>query len=142
MSISLRVLRPENQIEIQNFAKINAKFTNPFEEWSAPWREESLKHYLPLGWCLGAFENAEPNSKLCGFLLAQPILFWMKNTQTLWVEAVLGETKEIEDQLLTASIGWSKDKHLQRVVMTNKDKGQAIQEQLFEVLTTRRSNHD
>lgn len=135
--IILKVLRPENQIEIQNFAKTNNKSTNPFEEWSAPWREESLKHYLPLGWCLGAYRGDE----LQGFLLAQPFLFWMKNTQTLWVEYATAINKEIEDQLLQAAIGWSKDKHLQRVVMTNHNKGQALQEQLFEVLTTRRSNH-
>lgn len=135
--ISLKVLKPENQSEIQKFAKTKSNASNPFEEWSAPWREESLKHYLPLGWCLGAYKNDE----LCGYLLAQPILFWMCNTQTLWIESVSATTPEIEDQLLQASIGWSKDKHLQRVVMTNKNKGQAIQEQLFEVLTTRRSNN-
>ena len=136
-NITLRVLKPENQSEIQKFAKTKSNPSNPFEEWSAPWREESLKHYLPQGWCLGAYEGEE----LCGYLLAQPILFWMKNTQTLWVETVSGRTVEIEEQLLQASIGWSKDKHLQRVVMTNHNKGQAIQEQLFEVLTTRRSNN-
>ncbi len=136
-NITLKVLKPENQLEIQNFAKTKSNPANPFEEWSAPWREESLKHYLPLGWCLGAYDG----DQLCGYLLAQPILFWMKNTQTLWVETVSGATPEIEDQLLQASIGWSKDKHLQRVVMTNHNKGQAIQEQLFEVLTTRRSNN-
>lgn len=140
-NITLKVLKPENQSEIQNFAKSKANPSNPFEEWSAPWREESLKHYLPQGWCLGAYEGPAENGQLCGYLLAQPILFWMKNTQTLWIEAVSANSQEIEDQLLQAAIGWSKDKHLQRVVMTNHNKGQAIQEQLFEVLTTRRSNH-
>lgn len=136
-NIILKVLKLENLPAIQKFAKTKANPSNPFEEWSAPWREESLNHYLPQGWCLGAYQNDE----LCGYLLAQPILFWMSNTQTLWVETVSGATPEIEDQLLQASIGWSKDKHLQRVVMRNHNKGQAIKEQLFEVLTTRRSNN-
>ena len=136
-NIILKVLKEENQAEIQKFAKTKSNASNPFEEWSAPWREESLKHYLPQGWCLGAYDGEELN----GYLLAQPILFWMKNTQTLWVEAVSAVTPELEEQLLQAAIGWAKDKHLQRVVMTNHNKGQALNEQLFEVLTTRRSNH-
>ena len=137
LNTSLKVLRPENQVEIQKYAKTKSNPDNPFEEWSAPWREESLKHYLPQGWCLGAYEGEQ----LRGFVLAQPILFWMKNTQSLWVEFVLADNAEIEDQLLQAAIGWAKDKHLQRVVMTKHNKGQAIQEQLYEVLTTRRSNN-
>lgn len=155
MEISLRVLRVENQSEIQKFAKTHSKSADPFAEWSAPWREESLKHYLPQGWCLGAFKlenKLDTAGALCGFVLAQPILFWMKNTQSLWIEGILGETPEVEDQLLQAAIGWAKDKHLQRVVMSKQNsvqagtglaiqKAQPIQDELFEVLTTRRSNH-
>lgn len=55
--------------------------------WKASWREESLEHYLPTGWCFGFFNPDNPK-QLLGYYLAQPILFYRGLTQNLWVEHI------------------------------------------------------
>jgi hypothetical protein len=111
----LRVLRFEDKSSILDFeAQKAASNENPLafmDNWSAPWREESLDHYLGLGWCMGFFEG----DQIQGYVLVQPVLFFRGLTQSLWIESVRGATSEIFSTLFEAIIRVSKEKHLQQV---------------------------
>ncbi|MBX7230579.1 MAG: hypothetical protein K1X29_00705 [Bdellovibrionales bacterium] len=89
-------------------------------KWTAPWRQEALRHYLPLGWSFGAFSEDVEGKKLSlqGYILAQPLLFFQTQTQTLWVEHVSGSSSYILKSLLETVVRWSRDKHLQRVLFS------------------------
>jgi hypothetical protein len=99
----LRALRMEDKPALQAFEELQVQQQdNPLafmDNWSAPWREESLDHYLNLGWSMGHFESA----KVQGYVLVQPVLFFKGHTQSLWVESV------------RASNDIAKEKHLQQV---------------------------
>ena len=73
-----RVIK-ENEIDLvlsfaksQHEAKSGDSFESEMASWSAAWRQESLEHYLSLGWSFGVWSGDE----LVGFCLAQPILFF------------------------------------------------------------------
>lgn len=111
----LRVLRLEDKQQIMTYEEARAESNgNPLafmDSWSAPWREESLDHYLGLGWCMGYFEA----EVLKSYILVQPILFFKGLTQSLWVEAVRSDSEAMFSTLLEAVIRVSKEKHLQQV---------------------------
>ena len=111
----LRALRIEDKplIEVYEQSRVQAE-DNPLafmNSWSAPWRDESLDHYLNLGWSMGHFEN----DKVTGYVLVQPILFFQGHTQSLWVESVRAESEGIFATLLEAIVRVGKEKHLQQV---------------------------
>ncbi len=83
-----------------------------FLSWAAPWRKESLEHYLKLGWSFITRENG----KVQGYFLAQPFLFFRSQTQTLWVEQVEGTSPEVIDTLVEVAVKVAREKHLQRVL--------------------------
>jgi len=85
--------------------------------WKAPWRRESLDHYLQTGWCIGLYNNEE---RLKAYFLAQPILFMESLTQTLWVEHLSYETLDEGLTLVDFAYKYGRDKHLQRVLF-NQD---------------------
>ncbi len=89
---------------------------DPFVEWSASWREESLRHYLPLGWSYGVWDKDE---KLIGYALAQPFVFLEGYTQTLWVEAVFSANQKASDILLEVLWKLCREKHFQRLVLNS-----------------------
>lgn len=111
----IRALRLEDKVEMLAFEQGKLEnLDNPLaflDQWSAPWREESLNHYLNLGWCMGYFED----QKIKGYILVQPVLFFRGHTQSLWVESVRAETPEIFATLFEAIIRVAKEKHLQQV---------------------------
>jgi hypothetical protein len=126
---SVRILLPQERDAILNSAKerFKARFANPMEaemqSWSARWRAEALDHYLPQGWCFGAFSPTEEN---LGFVLAQPFLFYRGLTQTLWVEHLEATTTDVGQRLLDTVYRWSRDKHLQCVLVENSGEIAAI----------------
>jgi hypothetical protein len=83
------------------------------QSWSARWRPEALEHYLKLGWSYGVFEA----ERLRGYILAQPYLFHRGLTQTLWVEHVAADAKEVTDLLVDTVYRWARDKHFQVVLL-------------------------
>lgn len=97
--------------------------------WSAPWRQESLEHYLPKGWSFGLFQNEQ----LHGYFLAQPILFVRGLTQTLWVEHIAGLTFETVMECVDISVRVARDKHLQVALL----RWQNHKEMEFEQLSQR-----
>ena len=102
--------------------------------WESRFRKESLEHYLKLGWSFVAYDEKTQN--ICGFFLGQPFLFFQGQTQTLWVERLVAETPEVENQLLEITYKLARDKHFQRVVYD-----QAVNEKLLK-LNQRVQNHD
>lgn len=112
----VRVLHAEDLAALIDFEdRLKGNDTDPLgflKSWSAPWRQESLEYYMSLGWSLGFFEEG----CLEGYLLAQPLLFFRGQTQTLWVECVRGMSMEIQRTLLESAIKIAKEKHIQQVV--------------------------
>ena len=122
MSIDLKVILTSEIPELLNYeehrlmeqglpedeAKISA--------WSAPWRKEALEHYIPMGW---SFLARDLDGKLLGYFLAQPILFFDRQTQSLWVEHLQASSLLARDALTDLACRLSRDKHLQRVYFPN-----------------------
>ncbi len=84
--------------------------------WHAPWRRESLDHYLPMGWSFGAW-SAE--GELAAYFLAQPLLFFRQMTQSLWVEHLTfpKDSPELGEQLIDLAYRLSREKHLQKLLL-------------------------
>lgn len=95
-----------------------------FASWEASWRKESLEHYLPLGWSF----LARRKSQVIGFFLAQPMLFFRRQTQTLWVEQMMFDSSEIRDALIGIAIKVAREKNFQRVLFF--DPSPSVQEGL------------
>jgi len=114
------VLRPDHKDLLLNFENNKMGESPTLEEqmktWDAPWRAESLDHYLPLGWSF-AVSNGE---SLQGYLLAQPLLFFRGLTQTLWVEWMSSNDKGSSQKLVEVIYRWARDKHFQMIVMEDK----------------------
>ena len=83
------------------------------DSWSASWRQESLDHYIPQGWSFSV--RGKEVDSLQGYFLAQPILFFQKQTQTLWVEHLNALSVKAEECLIDVAYRQSREKHLQRV---------------------------
>lgn len=88
-----------------------------FLSWSAPWRKESLEFYLPKGWCFAVRDDA----RMVGYFLAQPVLFFRQMTQTLWVEYLNFENREIGEFLLDLAFKTAREKHIQSVFISPSD---------------------
>lgn len=87
-----------------------------FAQWQAPWREESLNHYLPLGWSFGLWQD----KKLQGYFLAQPLLFARGFTQTLWVEHLSSIGEEPAMELMDVAYKLAREKHFQKLLVNKK----------------------
>jgi hypothetical protein len=92
--------------------------------WHARWRQESLEHYLPLGWSfLVRDEDAQSSfsseGKLVGYFIAQPMLFIDGLTQSLWVEHLSYASLQARDQLCELAYKIAREKHFQRVFFPN-----------------------
>lgn len=80
--------------------------------WHASWRQESLEHYLPLGWSFGIWDQSE----LKGYFLGQPQLFLRGMTQTLWVERLVAESAQVTAELVELAYRYAREKHFQKVL--------------------------
>lgn len=85
--------------------------------WKAPWREESLNHYLPSGWSMGFFDPKD--MRFLGYFLAQPLLFFRGLTQNLWIEHLNFEEGVNPDDIIDVAYRLSRSKHLQSVIFYN-----------------------
>jgi len=154
MGLSFRVAMPTDLEKVLEFARRrnDQRFSDPnqrrFAEWGAKWRTESLQHYLATGWCFLASRGAanKPESELAGFYLAQPFLFFRSQTQTLWVEELLGSDTDVCCALAEVAVRVAREKHMQRVLFSESFqinefllslKGQTFQDQIIEVMTTK-----
>jgi hypothetical protein len=115
----LQVLSPSDLSEVLAFSRLQSDPTNPFAEWSAPWRTESLTHYLSIGWSMARRDSR--SGRLLGYALAQPVLFVRGQTQTVWIEHVCADSPELVEELVQAMVRVAKDKHMQRVLYNRAD---------------------
>ncbi len=127
MSMNSRVVQPADIEEVLNFEeqKLVEKFPDEsqriFASWEARWRKEALEHYFSLGWSFLIRERDKESSwsnegLLLGYFIAQPILFFGGQTQTLWIEHIQHTTLEARDALCDLAVRLCKDKHIQRVI--------------------------
>lgn len=111
----------EDQVEfVRNYEIQKLSNLNPMEiemrSWDSPWRNESLRFYSGLGWSFVGVTD----DKVVGYILSQPILFFNNWTQTLWIEHLSFDNREVGRELLDITIRWAKSKHLQKVVLNSK----------------------
>lgn len=126
MSYFARIMQKSDLEEILDFerAKLRELPGDPMEQemasWNSRWRQESLEHHLPLGW---SFLLRDPNEKskwssegqLVAYFLAQPLLFFDNQTQSLWVEHVSYNQLQARDQICELAYKLGREKHFQRV---------------------------
>lgn len=129
---NIKVLRPQDLSTIISFEKKFAagKTDDPmdveFLSWSAPWRQESLEYYLPLGWSFGVWSGEGDSVQLEGYFLGQAILFMQHMTQTLWVEHLSFLNLETAKELVNLAYRSSREKHLQKVIFNNSDPYESV----------------
>lgn len=126
MSLNLRVIQLNEIDEILEFEhkKLNEQFPGDMDAmmqaWHARWRKESLEHYLKTGWSFLARDKDRASAhstegELIGYFLAQPLLFFDGQTQSLWVEHIQFSTLQARDELCDLAYRLSREKHLQKV---------------------------
>ncbi len=83
--------------------------------WSSAFRKEALEYYFKLGW---SFLAVNQKNEVQGFFLGQALLFFDHQTQTLWLEYLSGISSEIETELVDIAYRLAREKHLQRVLLS------------------------
>lgn len=159
MSLYLRVIQPDDLDEVLQFekAKLQETITDEMERelksWNSRWRIESLNHYLPMGWSFLARDRNLKSSfssegLLVGYFIAQPLLFFEGQTQTLWVEHMQYNTLQARDELCELAYKLSREKHFQKVLFPESQsvmnavrayKAQNWDPQVLSVATTKAS---
>jgi hypothetical protein len=123
MSLNLRVagigdLDRIYQYETENLqTRISDEMERSIFSWNARWRKESLEHYLPLGWSFVADQNDE----LKGYFIAQPLVFFDGQTQSLWLEHIAASSDQVLEQLCEVAYKVGREKHLQKVFFPKDD---------------------
>ncbi|MFN8846985.1 MAG: hypothetical protein ACK5W9_09055 [Bdellovibrionales bacterium] len=126
MGLFFRIATIDDLNEISEYEKKKLIETTPdpmereLQSWHAKWRMESLQQHLPLGWSFLARDPDQPSpysseGLLVGYFLAQPLLFFDGQTQSLWLEHLSYSSLQARDQLCDLSYRLSREKHFQRV---------------------------
>lgn len=126
MSLYLRIIQASEMDEILEYEnrKLSEVIADEMERtmasWNTKWRKESLEHYLPMGWSFMARDSSLPSSfsnegLLVGYFIAQPLLFFEGQTQSLWVEHIQYSTLQARDELADLAYKLSREKHFQKV---------------------------
>jgi hypothetical protein len=159
MSLYLRVIQPDDLDEVLQFEKtklqetITDEMERELKSWNSRWRQESLNHYLPMGWSFLARDRNLKSSfsnegLLVGYFIAQPLLFFEGQTQTLWVEHMQYNTLQARDELCELAYKLSREKHFQKVLFPESQsvmnavrtyKAQNWDPQVLSVATTKAS---
>lgn len=150
MRLFCHVIQPDNLQEIIALETKKAQEVYPDEieraiaSWSSKSREEALNHYISLGWSFLARD--EDSNKIMGYFIAQPLLFFEGQTQSLWVEHIQYCSLQARDELCELAYKLGREKHLQRVYFPNDPgilnsiksfKAEAWQPGTFAVKTTK-----
>jgi hypothetical protein len=126
MSLNLRVIEMNEIEEILEFEtrKLKEQFPEDIEAmmqaWHAKWRKEALEHYLKTGWSFLArnkdrASTHSPEGELVGYFLAQPLLFFDGQTQSLWVEHIQFSSLQARDEICDLAYRLAREKHFQKV---------------------------
>ncbi len=130
----IKVLSLDDREVILEYERANLKSTienedeRRFFEWNAPWREESLEHYLKLGWSVGLWETSQTDTKegFLGYFIGQVYLFHESMTQTLWIESLSAINQTAKEKLMDTAYRYAREKHLQRVIFPENLSGDLI----------------
>lgn len=95
---------------------IKDEYEQQMAVWTSAFRKESLEHYFKLGW---SFIALNEKNEIQGFFLGQTLLFFDHQTQTLWLEYLSAISLDIGTELVDIAYRLSKEKHLQRVIMSD-----------------------
>jgi hypothetical protein len=142
-----QVLAPGDLNEVYDFAEarlreeISDENERIFRSWDVRWKKEALDHYLKLGWSF----IARRDGRAVGFFLGQPFLFFRGHTQTLWVEHIEANDKEVSEALCDVAVKVAREKHLQRVLFSTTNLSQelkkwspvALPDSIAEIKTTK-----
>lgn len=125
MSLFSRIIQQADLAELREFekSKLRETMTDEMEReifsWNARWREESFNHYLPMGWSFltrdKSVTDANREGQLVGYFIAQPLLFFDGNTQSLWIEHISYSTLQVRDELCELAYKLAREKHFQKV---------------------------
>jgi hypothetical protein len=126
MSLYLRVIQASELDEILDYEnrKLSEMIADETERmlasWNTRWRKESLQHYLSMGWSFLARDTAQPSTfceegLLVGYFIAQPLLFFDGQTQSLWIEHLQYSSLQARDELAELAYKLSREKHFQKV---------------------------
>ena len=160
MSLYTRVMQSSDLEEILHFEKaklqesMDDEMEREIKSWSSRWRKESLEHYFPMGWSFLVRDRSQPSpyspeGLLVGYFLAQPLLFFDGQTQTLWMEHIQFSTLQARDELCELAYKLSREKHFQKVLFpesqtvlnaTKNFKSQSWGPQVLSVQTTKVSS--
>ncbi|HWU44466.1 MAG TPA: hypothetical protein VN132_13540 [Bdellovibrio sp.] len=119
MSLYCKVILAEDLQDILDLEnkKLQDAYSDEMERmmagWNSKFRVEALNHYIPLGWSFLARDSE--THQLMGYFIAQPLLFFDGQTQSLWVEHVQHTSLQARDELCELAYKLGRDKHLQRV---------------------------
>jgi hypothetical protein len=122
MSLDLHVLQTSEIDEILSLegkllaAKIPDEMERLIFSWNCRWRKESLEHYIPLGWSF----CARKENQLTGYFIAQALLFFDGQTQSMWVEHMQFTDTESRTALIELAVKLGREKHLQKVYFPNE----------------------
>ena len=126
MGLFCRVIQIQDLNEILEFENkklietIADEMERTLHSWNVRWRKESLEHYLALGWSFlvrdeDKASNFSEEGLLVGYFLAQPLLFFDGQTQSLWVEHLQHASLQARDELCDLAYKLSREKHFQKV---------------------------
>lgn len=131
MNINFRTLQLEDLNDLLEYEnkKLADSPLSPEEKtlssWSARWRQESLQHYLRLGWSFVAKVKTEDpindEGTLAGYFIAQPLLFLDGQTQSLWIEHISFSNLKVRDELCELVYRLCREKHLQKVYFPHQN---------------------
>lgn len=119
MELSSQILQESDLKEIMDFEQQNLAALYPDETermmalWSSKFREEALRHYVQLGWSFVVRDKI--SQKFLGYFIGQPLLFFNRHTQSLWIEHLSAAHPSVRDELLMIAYKLGKEKNLQRV---------------------------
>ncbi|MBC7743131.1 MAG: hypothetical protein H7061_13100 [Bdellovibrionaceae bacterium] len=121
-SITYRIAQLDDVEKVYQF-EMEQKFQADADEyetqmlvWDSSFRKESLEHHFKLGW---SFVAIDKDNQIAGFFLGQPLLFFDRQTQTLWVEYISSKSDEVNSELIDIAYRLSREKHFQRVLFSS-----------------------
>lgn len=138
MTLNTRIMHITDLDHIIKFEKqilsqtVTDEMEREIQSWNSRWRSESLNHYLPMGWSFVAFDkpnHKENNSShstdenfdhLRGYFIAQPLLFFDGQTQSLWVEHFQCLDETAAQDLFELAYRLAREKHFQKVYFPAK----------------------
>ena len=129
-NITYRIAQIDDVSDVLEYA--TQRHTNPQLDpienqivvWNSNFRQEALEHYFRLGW---SFVAVGADGKIQGFFLGQPLLFFDKQTQTLWVEFIEADNSAIFTELVEIAYKLAREKHFQRVIYAHDPDLQNLQ---------------